>query len=253
MRAYRRAGLGSCFVRNPDQAPVTRPRGRPCRRATSGWVRAFPQVATARAPAPSPLCGLAARRPVPRSPRPRPCTRSRVVAHMSDGQRRARAGKAQSAPPCRRPARRFSPWHRRARVPPAGRTRARLHPGRGHHAVDAPMPRRLARKCLQGRKRRSPCARIGRHGMVAASGKAATTAHDPSATIVHKPTARASVQDSALGRRRARRHALAAFPPAASFPPGPPFLGTPLALACFASSLNKESPGGKDALAARAI
>jgi len=27
---------------------------------------------------------------------------------------------------------------------------------------------------------------------------------------------------------RARRHALAAFPPAASFPPGPPNLGTPL-------------------------
>ena len=73
---------------------------------------------------------------------------------------------------------------RRARVPPAGRTRVLLHPGKRHHSIDAPMPRRLARKCLQGRKRRSPCARIGRHGMVAAFGKAATAALAPSATIM---------------------------------------------------------------------
>jgi hypothetical protein len=94
--------------------------------------------------------GLAAPRSVPRSPRPGPCTCARTRIVRDRRSPRARSGrKAQSAPSSRRPARRSSPRHRRARVPPAGRTRARLHPGKRRHTVDAPMPRRLARKCLQ--------------------------------------------------------------------------------------------------------
>ena len=70
-----------------------------------------------------------------------------------------------------------------------------------------------------------------------------------SATIVQNAWRRA-----ARRRHRAAIHAgpvAARFgrrPPAASFPPGPPILGTPLAR--FAR-WNKESPGGKDALARR--
>ena len=70
---------------------------------------------------------------MPRSPRPRSCTCARAAARMSETTPRARSGsRTQSAPLSRRPARRSSPRHRRARVPPTGRTRARLHPRKRH-------------------------------------------------------------------------------------------------------------------------
>jgi hypothetical protein len=116
-----------------------------------------------------------------------------------------------------------------ARACPLPGARAHDSIGESGHTADAPMPRRLARKRLQGRKRRSPCARIGRHGMVAASGKAATTAHALSATIVHKATCARLGAGIVLLSRPGPSARLGRRPPAASFPPGPPILGTPLA------------------------
>jgi hypothetical protein len=60
--------------------------------------------------------------------------------------------------------------------------------------------------------------------------------------------ARDSGPASALGRCRARRARIGRRSPRRSFPPGPPNLGTPFPLASLAE---KESPGGKDALARR--
>jgi hypothetical protein len=211
-------------------------------------------ASTARAPAPSPRCGArsaAIHAPVTASQVLH--LRSRAAARMSETTPRARSGsRTWSAPSSRCPERRSSSRHRRTRVPAAARTRARLHRRKRRHTADAPMPRRLARKCLQGRKRRSPCARIGRHGMVAASGKAATATHRPSAAISQKPTARSSAPTSALVRRRARRARFGRLSPRRVLPPWTPQPGHPpdRSLA-WARSLNKESPGGKDALARR--
>jgi hypothetical protein len=190
--------LRRCFVSAPTSSRL-RPHARPLHRARA-W--------------------LTARRPVPRPPRPGPCTRSRVGAHIRDAWACARAGKSQSAPSSRLPARRSSRRHRRTRVPAAARTRARLHPRKRRQTVDAPMPRRLARKCLQQRGRWSPCARIGRHGMVAAWWKAATTAHGPSATIVQNTSARAP--------RRWRPRSVHAGPVGTPRPPFPPPRPSPL-------------------------
>jgi hypothetical protein len=217
-----------------NSAPAPRvgpgPRGRPCR-----LRRCFTS-----APGPSRLrphgrplhplgARLAAPRSVLRSPRPGPCTRSHV------GCAYARCPSLCS--------RWQGPGRSTIKAPsatifssaPAGGGRPRPAPpphdsiGESGHTADAPMPRRLARKRLQGRKRRSPCARIGRHGMVAASGKAATTAHALSATIVHKATCARLGAGIVLLSRPGPSARLGRRPPAASFPPGPPILGTPLA------------------------
>ena len=170
---------------------VLGPAGRPCRRSIINWVRAFLHAATARAARSIGVVRANSAAIVPRSPRPGPCTRSRAAAHMSAGQSRARAGKARSAPSCRRPAPRSSPEPRRARTPPTGRTRARLHPRKRRHTGDAPMPRRLARKCHRGHSDGQ---------LVLASDATAWSLHPgerrpqlplASATIVHKAAARA--------------------------------------------------------------
>jgi hypothetical protein len=107
-----------------------------------------------------------------------------------------------------------------ARACPLPRARAHDSIGKAAPQEDAPMPRRLARKCLQGRKRRSPCARIGRPGMVAAFGKAVTTAHGPSATIVQNARVRAA--------RRRRQLSVDPGPVGTPRPPFPPPRPSPL-------------------------
>jgi hypothetical protein len=89
--------------------------------------------------------------------------------------------------------------------------------------------------------------------MVAASGKVATTTHDRQRDDC------AQSDDARLGAGIVLQSApgpsarLGRRPPAASFPPGPPNLGTPLAPSLALGRWDKESPGGKDALAPRAI
>ena len=168
------------------------PAGRPCRRSVINWVRAFLHAATARA---ARSIGV-----VRGSQRRDPCHGHRVLGLAPSLARgcayerwasRARSGrKAQSAPSCRRSAPRSSPEPRRARVPPAGRTRARLHRRKRRHTEDAPMPRRLARKCHRGQSGGQ---------LVLASDATAWSLHrgkwrrqlaDASAAIVHKASAR---------------------------------------------------------------
>lgn len=147
------------------------PAGRPCRRSTFRLVRGFLHAATARAARSIPVVRAIAPRSVSRSPRPGPRTRSRVGSRMSEASP-ARAGKAQSAPPCRRPARRSS-----CSAPSGAHARCRAHArptacGKAAPHEDAPMPRRLARKCHRGHSggqlvvsaARTPSSRGRRHG-----------------------------------------------------------------------------------------
>ena len=71
---------------------------------------------------------------------------------------------------------------------------------------------------------------------------------EASATILRKAAARSLKPPSRLSHAGPVEHALAAVPPAAPSPLDPPNLGTPFPLASLAE---KESPGGKDALARR--
>ena len=137
-----------------------------------------------------------------------------------------------------------------ARACPLPGARAHDSIGKVDAQEDAPMPRRLARKCLWPHDRCSPCARIGRHGMVAAFGKAATATHGRQRNDRAKRIGARLGAGIVLLSRPGPSARLGRRPPAASFPPGPPNLGTPLAR--FAR-WDKESPGGKYALAPRAI
>jgi hypothetical protein len=196
----------------------------------------------------------AAPRSVPRSPRTRSCTCARAGIVRNRRSPRARSGRRTwSARPSRRPAPRSSPAPRRTRMPAAARTRVLLHPGKRRHTVDAPCRGASLASAIGARTAVTVCShRTPRQ--VAASGKAATTAHgrqrdDRAQNGVRAPQRQPplSIHAGPVSARFGRR------PPAASFPPGPPILGTPLAPSLALGRWNKESPGGKDALAPRAI
>ena len=191
-----------------------------------------------------------ARRPVARSPRPGPCTCARTHIVRDRRSPPARSGrKARSAPSCRRPARRSSRRHRRAHVPPAGRTRARLHRRKRRHTVDAPMPRRLARKCHRGESGGQLVLASDASAWSLHSGKRRRQLTGASATIVHKAAARAwrrhrrSIDAGPLTHTRA----------STLWPPFPPPRPSPLDTPPLAPPFFKESPKGRGALATRAI
>ena len=210
-----------------------RPRGRPCRRSTISWARAFSQAATARAPAPSPrrdARSAAVRASVTASwslhALARGCAHARRLGVCLRWQVPVRS--VIQAPSAMlfslAPSRVRAPCRAHARTTPSGKADAQ---------EDAPMPRRLARKCFQQRGRRSPCARIGRHGMVAAFGKAATATHgrQPGDRAERVP-ARGLAPASCLYPRRARRHTRAStlrppFPPPRPSPLDPPTWAPP--------------------------
>ncbi len=168
---------------------------------------------------------------------------------MSAVRRCARAGKAQSASSCRRTAPGSSPEPRRARVPPAGRTRARLHPRKRRHTEDAPMPRRLARKCHRGDSSGQLVLASDASAWSLHRGKRRRQLSLASATIVHKAAARAW---------RRHRSSIGAGPPehtraSTLWPPFPPPRPSPLDTPPLAPPFFKESPKGRGALATRAI
>jgi len=201
---------------------VPRPRGRPCRRPTIGWARVSSQVATARAPAPSCKCeaGSASASATVTASRALHL-RSHATARMSKTASCARSGrKSRSAPPSRRPARRFLLRHHRACVPPAGRTRARLHPRK-----------RQRRKTLPCRGASLASAFRGESGgqLVLASAAAAWSLH-PGKRRRQLTVASATIVLNASPRAPRRRHraAIEAGPVGTPRPPFPPPRPSPL-------------------------
>jgi hypothetical protein len=125
-------------------------------------------------------------------------------------------------------------WRRLSRAP--GARRVTLHRGSSSRSRWPPGP--------QGRAAENASVNLcgRRWPAVAASGKAATATHGSRREHRAERSGARMIAGIEPDRPRARRHALSAFPPAASFPPGPPNLGTPLRSLC---SLKRNPQGGR--------
>ena len=201
--------LRRCFTSAPTPSQL-RPHGRPLHRSGASNSAAICAEVTASWALHALARGCAhERRPEPRSRWQGP-VRSIVQAPSA-------------AIFARAPSRARAPCRAHARTTACGKAAAH---GRRSHAA---APRS---QVPSGRKRRSTCARIGRHGMVAASGKAATTAHERQRGDRGRSHGARLVPTSQLERGRAPyahacKHALAAVSPAAPLPSGHPSPGTP--------------------------
>jgi hypothetical protein len=221
---------------------VLQPRGRPCRlRRCFSLAPPSPRLRPHGRPLHRARSWLTARRPVPRSPRPGPC--SSLARGYVQKRRSPRARSAQgpgrstsSAPsatifsraPCPAPCTLRQGQrgeHCPARAP--GARRVTLHPGKRRHTVDAPMPRRLARKRHRG------------HGgvhLVLASAATAWSLHSgkrrrqlthPAPRSRGTRGARSLAPGSAHGRARARLACLGRLSPRRVLPPWTPHPGHP--------------------------